>query len=112
MPIVSIKRYLNSSLEDTLRRTVCFLIEKLGECAVEGDAEELATFRDDILELSEGLTPDLPQQNIVTLAETAAELLGNYNKEVSKAIGKQTGDLQAIVKILQENLLKMAGEST
>jgi GGDEF domain-containing protein len=112
MPIVSIKRYLNSSLEDTLRRTVSFLIEKLGECAVENDAEELATFRDDILELAAGLTPDLPQQNIVTLAETAAELLGNYNKQVSKAIGKQTGDLQAIVKILQENLLKMAGEST
>ena len=110
--MVSIKRYLDYHAdENTIRHAVGLLIEKLGECAVAQDPLELIDFRREIQGISEALTPDLPHENILTLAGSAAQALENYNRRVTGRLGKQSSEFQAILKMLRNSLVKIAGEN-
>jgi GGDEF domain-containing protein len=111
--MVSIKHYLNRSDagEGALRQVVALLIEKLGKCAVEDDPRELETFRKKIGEDHEKLTPDLSSEDLLILAGSVTQSLESYNGRITRAINKQAGDFQAIVKMFQSNLVKIAGEN-
>jgi GGDEF domain-containing protein len=113
MAILSIKRYLNNpSSETALRQAIALLIEKLGACVINGDAQESEDFRDEIWSIHEALTPDLPPEYVLTLAESAARAFEKYNRQMMGAIGKRSSDFQRIIRMLRENLLNIAGENT
>jgi GGDEF domain-containing protein len=113
MAIVSIKRYLNmNGLEEAPQQALPLVIEKLGECAVECDPEELRTFQSQMSEISDALIPDLPPKNMLVLAESAMQALEDYNKRIMKLIGRQGSDFQTIANMLQTSLVKIAGHNT
>jgi GGDEF domain-containing protein len=113
MAIVSIKRFLESGGESSLREAVALLTGKLGDCVVmEGDQQPLEDFRKEIRAVQEALTPDLPAENVLVLARSVAESQETYNRRVTRAIDRQAGDFQVIVRMLQESLIKIAGEKT
>jgi GGDEF domain-containing protein len=112
VPMISIKRYLNrNDVEDTSRQVVALLIEKLGKCAVEGDPQELDDFRREIRARLDMLTPDLPSEDLLILAGSVTQSLETYNARISKTINRQGSDFQTIVKMLQDSLVKIAGEN-
>ncbi|HWF08062.1 MAG TPA: GGDEF domain-containing protein [Bryobacteraceae bacterium] len=116
MPMVSIKRFLNSGSDDagseaSLRQAVALLIEKLADCpAVEGDLLAPETFRNQIQAVREGLTPDLPAENVLVLARSAANAQEIYFRHLALALEKHSADFRVIIRMLQESLMKIAGE--
>ena len=110
--MVSIKRYLgNTGTETTLRQAVSLVIEKLGEYAVEGDVREANAFRNEMRAICEVLTPDLPPNNMLVLVESATQSLENYNKRITRSMGKQASDLQTLVRTVQDGLVRVAGDN-
>lgn len=110
--MVSIKRYLNNNAaESVIRQAVALLVEKLGRSAVDDDQRETVEFRRDIQSIVEALTPELPYDNVLTLAESAAQALETHNRQVTVHIGRQRRDFQEIVKTVQSSLVSIAGES-
>src|SRR5580658_5681980 len=113
MPMVSIKRYLNSNgTETTLRKVVALLIGTVGECAVESDRRELENFRNEMRATLEALTTDLPGENMMVLAGSAAQGLETYNRRITRRIARLGSDFQEIVKMLQKSLVTVAGANT
>jgi GGDEF domain-containing protein len=114
MPMVSIKRFLNTGFgEDTLRQAVAMLIEKLGAFAVlEDDPQQSEAFRKEILGIHEALTSDLPPENVLVLARSATRALDTWNRRIARTIDRQGTDFQVIIKMLQDSLVKIAGETT
>lgn len=111
--LVSIKHHLNhNASESDIRRAVALLVERLGRSAVDDDPRESAAFRRDIQSISDALTPELPHDNVLTLAECAAQTLETHNRQVAGRIGRQHRDFQEIVRTIYSSLLKIAGESS
>ena len=111
--MVSIKQYLNgTSLEVSLRQAVALLIEKIADCAVADDPKELDNFRRELIGVRDALTPDLPGENLLILAGSAVETLEVYNRQISRTIARRDGTYQAIIKMFQDGLARMAGENT
>ncbi len=110
--MVSIKRYLGyNESEGALREAVSLLVEKIGECAVAREPGEFQDFRHEIRKIHEALTPDLPIQNMAILVGSAAQRLETYNRLITTTIGKRSDDFQTIFRMLQESLVKIAGEN-
>jgi GGDEF domain-containing protein len=110
--MVSIRRYLDNHLDgNAIRQAVGLLIEKLGQYAVVQDPGECTEFRREIEGIGEALTPDLPPENVLTLAGSAGQALEAYNRRVTGRIGKQSSEFQAIVKMLRNSLATIAGEN-
>ena len=110
--MVSLKRYLNNTGgESTLRKVAALLFEKLGEYAVTGDSEEFEAFRTEMRAIHDALTPDLPPENLLILAGSATQGLETYNKRISRMIARQGADFQAIIKMIEDSLLKIGGEN-
>ena len=111
--MVSLKRYLSGNdTELKLRQTIADLVGKIGSSAVEANPLELHTFRDDISRFHSAVSCDLPTENIATLVESATEALERYNLRITRTIARQSGEFQAIIKMLQNSLVSIAGEHT
>lgn len=112
MPIASIKRYLGAAgSEETLRQVISLLVDKLGESAVDAEPDESSDFRMDIRAIREALTLDLPQENLLILVQSATQALETYNGRITRRIANQTANYQTIIKLLQNTLVKTAGEN-
>lgn len=110
--LVSIKHHLNhNTAESDIRRAVALLVERLGRSAVYDDPRELAEFRRDIQSISDALTPELPHDNLLTLAESAAQALETQNRQVAGRIGREHRIFHEIVQTIYSSLAKIAGES-
>jgi GGDEF domain-containing protein len=120
MAMISLKHYFNASGEETsfaqvetsLRQTVSLLVSAMGSSAVDGDLAEFPDFRAEIEQIRDGLTPDLPPENLMDLAETAARTLTGYNKRVKALLVGQGSEVKHILKMLQDTVINIAGENT
>ncbi len=113
MAMVSIKRYLNlSSVEDKPGTALALILERLSDCVVDWDPNETETFREEMGTITGGLAPVLPQKEMLVIAEAALEALENYNRRIVQLIDKQNRDFQSIIKLLQDSIVKIAGENT
>lgn len=111
--MVSIKRYLNlSTLEAEKPATALALVlERLGDSVIAWDPEETENFRDEIATITGGLSPALPQKEMLVVAEAAMQAVENYNRRIVQLIEKQNRDFQSIVKMLRDSIVKMASEN-
>jgi len=111
MPIVSLKRFLETTSDAPLRDAIALLIETLADsAAVESDTPARDAFRAQIREIQEALTPELAGETVLVQAEAAAAAHDTFSRRVSRTIEKQSTDFQVIIRMLQENLAKVAGE--
>src|SRR4051794_6071556 len=113
MAILSIKRYLNNPSHETmLRHAIALLVQKLGACAIDAGTHELENFLMDIDSNHDALTSDLPHENVLILAESAARAFERYNRQTVGAIRNRDSEFQRIIRTLQAGLLNIAGENT
>ena len=113
MGIISLKRYLNGTSEETpLRQIISSLIAKIGSSAVEGDHADCMAFREHIRQMGDGLAPDLPPDNLMVLAGGAVQALTVYNKKVESFLAGRDSEVTYILSILQETVVNIAGENT
>jgi GGDEF domain-containing protein len=111
MPIVSIKRFLDTTSDAPLRQAVALLIEKLADgAAIESDPQVRNAFRAEIQQVQEALTPALAADNVLVLTQAAAAAQEIFSRRVSRTIEKKGADFQVIIRMLQESLAKVAGE--
>jgi len=111
--MISLKRYLNSSVEDSsLRLVVSLLIARMGSTAVEAVPADLVALLRDIRQIHDALTPDLPPENLRVLAEEAAQVLTTYNKGIERLLVSQGSEVKHILALLQETVIGIAGENT
>lgn len=113
MAMVSIKRYLNlSTLEAEKPGTALALVlERLGDSVITWDPQEAENFRDDLATITGGLSPALPQKEMLVVAEAAMQATETYNRRIAQTIEKQYRDFQTIIKMLRDSIVKMAGEN-
>ena len=113
MGMVSIKRYLNlATLEAEKPATALALVlERLGDSVIDWDPQEYENFREAIATITGGLSPALPQKEMLVVAEAAMQAVENYNRRIVQMIEKQNRDFQSIIKMLRDSIVKMAGEN-
>jgi GGDEF domain-containing protein len=112
MAMISIKRFLHGNdRENAAMQVAALLVEKLGDCAVEGDTQELESFRGEMRGIHDAMTPDLSTENLLVLAGSAAQALEAYNRRITSTISKRGVEFQTIIRMLQDSLLKIGGEN-
>lgn len=113
MAMVSIKRYLNlSGVEDKPGTPLALVLERLSDCAIDWDPAETEAFQEEMRMIAGGLSPVLPQKEMLVVAESAIQAIENYNKRIAQMIDKRNRDLHTIIKMLQDSIVKIAGENT
>jgi GGDEF domain-containing protein len=113
MAMVSIKRYLNlSSVEDKPATALALILGRLGECVVDWDPAETESFREELGTITGGLSPVLPQKEMLVVAEAATQALENYNRRIVQLIDKQHRDFHVLIKMLKDSIVKIAGDNT
>ncbi len=111
--MISLKRYLNSSGEDSpLRPLVSLLISRMGSTAVEAVPADLVALLRNLRQIHDALTPDLPPGGITILAEEAAQVLSAYNKGIERLLASQGREVKHILALLQDTVIGIAGENT
>jgi GGDEF domain-containing protein len=98
--------------ENTLRQVAALLLAKIGESVVQDDPGALNTFRGEMSAVCKALTPDLPPENLLVLAGSATEVLETYNRQITRTLGRQNKAYQAIIRMFQDSLVKIAGANT
>lgn len=113
MAIVSIKRYLNlGTVEEKPATALALVLARMGDTVLDWDPDETERFRDELGAITGGLAPDLPQHGMLVIAESAMQAVENYNRRIVQMIEKQNRDFQTIIRMLQDSIVKMAGENT
>jgi GGDEF domain-containing protein len=110
MAMVSIKRYLNlGTLEEKPGTALALVLQRLGDIAVDWDPDQTENLRDEMQTITGGLAPDLPQKEQLVVAEAAMLSVENHNRKLVQMVEKRYGDFQAIIKLLQDSIVKIAG---
>ena len=112
MAMVSIKRYLNlSSVEEKPGTALSLVLQRLCDMAVEWDADETEEFRDEMDRITGGLSPDLPQKEQLVVAEAAMQAVESHNRRIVQMVEKQYASFQAIIRMLGDTIVRIAGSS-
>ena len=111
--MISLKRYLNASGEDSpLRLVVSLLITRMGSTAVAAVPSDLVALVRDLRQIHDALTPDLTPESLRVLAEEAAQVLTTYNHGIERLLASQGSEVKHILALLQETVIGIAGENT
>ncbi len=110
MAMVSIKRYLNlATVEEKPGTALALVLQRLCDIAVDWDPVETGNFRDEMHMIAGGLAPDLPQKEQLVVAEAAMQAVESHHRKVVQMVEKQYGDFQAIIKMLEDSIVRIAG---
>jgi GGDEF domain-containing protein len=111
--MISIKRYLNSGNEEAvLWQVVCLLIEKIGSQAVQGERCEYDAFVANVQRIRSSITSDLNSEGLLLTAGSVVQAMTDYNQRVYRFIRRQGSEIQTIVSMLSETVVKMSGGNT
>ena len=111
--MISIKRFLNRSEDEAvLWQVINLLLEKIGTHAVLGDRAEheffvmsLDRIRDSVASVS------TPETLLVTIG-SAVQAMADHKQKVFRFIERQRREIQLIVSMLTETVVRMGGENT
>jgi len=110
--MISIKRFLNQDGQDVvLWQVVSLLLEKIGSDAVQADRSEFEAFGSNIKRIRESLS-DSASEYLLLNAESAVQAMTDYNQRVSKFIHRQGSEIQNVVAMLTDTVVKMSGGNT
>src|SRR5215469_4129732 len=111
--MISIKRYLNrEGDEGVLWQVICLLIEKIGTQAVQGDHTDYQSFARNIEHIRDSIAIAGTPETLMVTAGSAVQAMADYNRRVSRFIHRQSLELQNIVSMLTETVVKISGENT
>jgi GGDEF domain-containing protein len=110
-PMVSLKRFLNASEQEVaLAKVVSLLLEKIGTAAAEADHGGYEGFRAEMEQIRLRATHDATAESLFITAGSAVQAMETYNRRISTFVRKQGEELQCIVSMLFETVIKLGGE--
>ncbi len=110
--MVSLKRFLYASeQESALAKVVALLLEKIGSGAVEGDRAAYEAFQAEMEHIRERASHDATSESLFVTTGSAVQAMENYNRNISMFLRKQGSELQCIVSMLFETVIKLGGEN-
>jgi len=111
--MVSLKRYLNRTGEEVvLRQAVSLLLEKFASAAVVADERDFQAFRSDIEQLRAHADSDIAADGLLVDIGSATQALETYNRGITRFLHRQSAEMQSIVGMMTETVLKIGGEHT
>jgi len=111
--MISIKRFLSRSEDEAvLWQVVSLLVEKIGSLAVQGERSEHDAFVAGIERIREAMSADQSCDALLVMAGSVVQAMGDYNQRVSRFIRRQGSEIQTIVSMLSDTVLKMSGGNT
>jgi GGDEF domain-containing protein len=111
MPMVTLKRYLNRNEEEVvLRKVVDLLLEKISTSAVAANESESTVFREDIGRIRDQIGPEALPSALLLAAGSATQALEGYNKGITRLIRKQGEQLQSIIAMMTDTVVKVGGQ--
>jgi GGDEF domain-containing protein len=111
MAMVSIKRYLNLGDDDgVMRQVVTLLLEKIAGSAVSANELECTAFRDDIGRIRDQFVANTTPDSVLVTAGSAAQAMETYNKGIGRFLQRQEGQLQSIVTMMTDTVVKIGGQ--
>ena len=111
--MISIKRYLNrTDSEAVLWQGICFLLEKIGAEAVQGDQNEFDAFNHHIEDIRESVAATATPETLLVTLGSAVKAMADHKQRVAKFMRRQRGEIHNIVLMLTETVVKMTGENT
>lgn len=113
MALLSLRHFLQAGEEEAVgKKVTCLLLEKIGSAAVEGDPAEHAIFEAEMTGFRERACLDGSTGDLYLTAGSAVQAMESYNRRITAFLRKQGAEMQGIVSMMAETLLKMGGEST
>ena len=114
--MISLRRYLNASGNETPLEAVSLLVASIGSSALEGDPVDLAAFTNEIRRIGDALAQHLPADNLMIVAKAVAQALTTYNeacnKRIARLLASQGSEVRNILGMLQDAVISIAGENT
>ena len=101
--VISLKKILqddDGAGEETLVRVVRLLLQSIERHAIEGDPDDLGTFRIVIQRLTNLLEGGLTASELLVQAGSAAQTLEDYNRRTARYLKRPAGEWQAVVTML------------
>jgi len=108
---ISLKKYLDSRPEQVASaalRMIHLLLQGIEMHAVKGDAADYDRFREDIRKVHESLGERPSASEVLVLAGSTLKALEEYNKQTSKYLHIQCGELQAMIGMLTKTMTAIA----
>lgn len=111
LAMVNLRRCMRLSTADEEKpaTALALVLERLSESVIDWDPGEAGNFREEMGTLTGGLRPDLPQKEMLTIAEAAMRAVANYNRRIAQKIEKQQRDFRTVIKMLRDSIVGMAG---
>lgn len=110
--MISIKRFLNREGDGEVWQLVSLLLEKIASQAVRGDRSDYEAFSQTIENIRKSASEALNAQALMLNVGSAVQAMSDYNQRVSRFIRRQGSELQTIVSMLTETVVKVSGENT
>ena len=115
MALLTLKPYLGGEkAEEAVRNAISALLDAGTKHAIQADAEEYESFRQDVARLlgKAGSGAELTLEQLLINVRTVAHAIESYNSRTSRIIRKQTSELRNMITMLTQAVVKIAGSST
>ena len=110
MAMVSIKRHMAQSEQDTvLRQVITLLLDGIATRVAQADRNEYETFQNNMRRIKGEAEADAAPDALLVGAGSAVQALGDYAQHTSRFIRKQGAELQNIISMLTRTVITIGG---
>lgn len=104
--MISIRKFLSQDGEaqQALMHAVRVLVQGIGQCAVEGDSEDSARFRESMQRISDALAERITAEDLLVQAGSVLKALEEYNRRTTRQTRLQAMELQNMLKMLTSTI--------
>jgi GGDEF domain-containing protein len=108
--MISLKRYLNRDEDEAvLRQIVSSFFDTIGSTAVVAGVQEHQSFQSEIDGLRKRASLNGEREVLVSAIGAASQTLEKYNQGITRFLGEQGRELQSIVAMMTETIVKIGG---
>jgi GGDEF domain-containing protein len=111
--MISIKRFLNRSEDEAvLWQVINLLLEKIGTHAVQGDRLEHEFFVKSLDRIRDSVAAVTTPETLLVTIGSAVQAMADHKQRVSRFIERHRREIQLIVSMLTETMVRMGGDNT
>jgi diguanylate cyclase (GGDEF)-like protein len=114
--MISLGRFLNVDREqaEACFRIIALLLEAIAQHAVEGDAAELETLRNEVSNALNKMVPETEPGELLVVAGSVTRTFEEYNKRITHHVRQHNSELQNIISMLTATMISISdsGERT
>jgi len=108
MSLVTLRKYLDGHQPETAYlKAVSLLLQAIASDPVEGDANDRESFAQDFVRIQDQIENAETQEDLLISVGAAAQTLCDYNKRTNRFILRQSNELQNMISMLTETVIKI-----